>query len=466
MARPNGYETVEPWAGTLADLMPASATYEPQRSWAGTLGDAIMLLEGGPTGLEGAVLGDAMAAQAEDPASGMNVTERAKEIRDLISERRVASCKARTERQILTTRVGVYDKLLSQKLLPSLRVVIRQKNAMKADVIMAEIAKTEAARDMAVERAINFAKTEGLANVLTRNARTQLNTLSLAVAASQAGKPAAAKVLIAASKDVGGIATQLKKIRVKQIAAWTQKTAEKKNLFATAVAKQAQVKITLLQKMRPSAAVAKRLSVEKTRLAVAKKVVAATPRPISANKGVFATASAQRAPLTRDHRATPATTRDHRAAPQLDGLFDSITSAIKKVGSVVKNGAKTIGKAVAKVAVAAGKLIKKGACALAKNPTVQNALNAAVSKGQAAAGAKFGSKGEGVAKGVTGVARAIGNKLVSAACGGGGGAAAVNSMGAAADAPTTTAEATAPKKSFLPIVAAGGGAAALLFLLL
>ena len=440
----------------------------------------------------------------------MNVKERAKEIRDLVSERRKASCEARAERQILTTRVGVYDKLLTRELLPALRTAIVARNAQKTEALVAQIGKTEAAREASAVRALNYAKTEALANVLTRNARTQLNTLSLATAAAQAGNPAAAKVLLAASKEVGANSTKLKKIRVKQIAAFTKRTAEQKNLLATAVAREAQVKIAVLAKQPMTAAVAQRLSTEKARLAIAKKVVAATPRPISSGLGSYGGLGADA--IRTDNRINPATGQaagrlisdwssqnayvgnatisgaalalynkevaknpkvrtgesyfqvarspDLVAAgkaPLLRINYAIATKTIKIVAGRMGTALETLGAAVEKVGGAVKDLLKKGACLITSNPAVMEAA------ASAAAGAAAGPVGAKAAQTEQGKAatKAVTDKLRSAAGCGGGGAAT-----GAADAPSTDAPKVPEKKSFLPIVAAGGGAAALLFLLL
>lgn len=257
--------------------------------------DEIMLLEGGPSGLEDLLFGNAEQQAAEaDPfdldddgdgdlgyfgattktvakpaakaaakpatkattaakaavvakAPTINVAESKAKLTTLIDSRREAIKTASTEGKKALEVVKQLDtkvaNLASAHAAAKAEVAVAKTPAAKTQAV-AKVAKvaatlktTDAVRTTKAAEAVRYAKVQAVGQVLAKNAITQNKLLTLVAKAKEQGQPAAAKKLAAAVLDIGAASVRMKQVRQNQIANWkVQGVADQAKVLKTATA--------------------------------------------------------------------------------------------------------------------------------------------------------------------------------------------------------------------------------------
>jgi hypothetical protein len=181
----------------------------------GALAEAVMLLEGAPSGLE-----DALFAAEDEKAvmTAATITARLVATKKALSKRRAVVCKAKTEHELHMERVRQLDILINSRLIPQLRQADARGDAPAVDALVAEIEKQDALRDVFAGRAVQWAKTQALGSILTKYGRTQANALTLAKQAAARGQAGPAKVLLGLVGEIGKTTLHYQNLRQKQTA--------------------------------------------------------------------------------------------------------------------------------------------------------------------------------------------------------------------------------------------------------
>ncbi len=228
----------------------------------GLSGDERLVFEGGPVPvLEDAMLGDASDAAAEegDAAQSTDI-DRRRRLEQIVNRRRRAIASARAERKVLEARIAGLDRQIVSDLRPVLERAKRQGNRDEMRRLDDRIHRLDLNRGIVAARAIRYAKTEGLGQVLIRNARTQQQLLTLIQQAQRKGKTSAVSTLQRAFNQIAGKTQRYKRLRRHQVHDWREKTAGSRIALARMLREQAQERLARLEETAGRGSIGRRLN--------------------------------------------------------------------------------------------------------------------------------------------------------------------------------------------------------------
>ena len=357
------------------------------------LGDEIMMLEGlgaevhlMPTGQVKTVRVHQHSPAAKKVAIlKVPSSKTVDKLDSLIFTRKVAAAKIKIAQDDAMKRVHVYDHTIRQ-LAPKYVAAKSSGNQASADQIGAQIAKLNLLRSIVGDRAVKFAKTAGVAHILTVNAATQKTLIVAAQNQAAAGRHPQAQVLLQAAQKLVDQSNEVKQVREQQIRSWSVATQANTAAAADLLSKQATR--TLAQESAKQVPYGQREAHEQ-KLNYYRQLAARFRNRAEEARSSMTAEEAQSLyfDLTKAEREGMVANAYFTVIDGLGGL-DDFGNIFKDIGHWVSNAAKDVGHAISNVAKGVGKILGKGACLLATNPAVMGAVGGAVGgpAGQVASG--------------------------------------------------------------------------------